>query len=312
MKTPINCVWFKRDLRIHDHTPLANAAQSASVLPVYIIEPEVIQAADFDALHWQFIQESLLDLQFSLSGLGAPLQVLRGSAVDVFKSLFDRYRFSTLWAHEETGNAITYKRDQAVAEWAASESITFAELPQNGVVRCLQDRDGWSKLWEERMRKPQTNAPENIACPDGLKSSAIPTVSDLRLSKSTRKIDIRGGEKAGLEILQSFIQSRGKRYHREMSSPNTAYDSCSRLSPYLAWGCVSMRTIVQAVRLAAGERMPKIAARAFLSRCHWHCHFMQKLESEPDIEFHSFNRACEDLRINNNGASQRLEAWQNG
>jgi len=312
MKTPINCVWFKRDLRIHDHTPLANAAQSASVLPVYIIEPEVIQAADFDALHWQFIQESLLDLQFSLSGLGAPLQVLRGSAVDVFKSLFDRYRFSTLWAHEETGNAITYKRDKAVAEWAASESVSFAELPQNGVVRCLQERDGWSKLWEERMRKPQTNAPENIACPDGLKSSAIPTVSDLRLSKSTRKIHIRGGETAGLEILQSFIQSRGKRYHREMSSPNTAYDSCSRLSPYLAWGCVSMRTIVQAVRLAAGERMPKIAARAFLSRCHWHCHFMQKLESEPDIEFHSFNRACEDLRINNNGTSQRLEAWQNG
>ena len=87
MKTPINCVWFKRDLRIHDHTPLANAAQSASVLPVYIIEPEVIQAADFDALHWQFIQESLLDLQFSLSGLGAPLQVLRGSAVDVVLSL---------------------------------------------------------------------------------------------------------------------------------------------------------------------------------------------------------------------------------
>ena len=115
------------------------------------------------------------------------------------------------------------------------------------------------------MRKPQINAPGSITCPDGLKPSAIPTVSDLRLSQSTREIDIRGGEKAGLEILQSFIQSRGQRYHREMSSPNTAYDSCSRLSAYLAWGCVSMRTVVQAVRLAAGEKMPKIAARAF---CH--------------------------------------------
>ncbi|MGK0456758.1 MAG: deoxyribodipyrimidine photo-lyase, partial [Zhongshania aliphaticivorans] len=312
MKTPINCVWFKRDLRIHDHTPLANAAQSGGVLPVYIIEPEVIQAADFDALHWQFIQESLLDLQTSLSDLGAPLQVLRGSAVDVFKSLFDRYNFSTLWAHEETGNAITYKRDRAVAKWAASKSVSFVELPQNGVVRCLQDRDGWSKPWEQRMRKPQINAPGNIACPDGLKPSAIPTVSDLRLSQSTREIDIRGGEKAGLEILQSFIQSRGQRYHREMSSPNTAYDSCSRLSAYLAWGCVSMRTVVQAVRLAAGEQMPKIAARAFLSRCHWHCHFMQKLESEPGIEFHAFNRACDDLRSENNGTSQRFEAWKNG
>lgn len=312
MNMPLHCVWFKRDLRVHDHRPLVNAARSGKVLPVYIIEPEVIHAPDFDALHWQFIRESLLDLQTSLSGLGASLQVLEGSAVDVFQSLHDRYSFSTLWAHEETGNLITYRRDQAVAVWAASKGVSFVEVPQNGVVRRLRDRDGWSGQWEHRMHESQLAAPQIASCPERLKPSLIPEVADLGLSAPKREVDIRGGEKAGSALLQSFIQSRGRRYHREMSSPNTAYDSCSRLSAYLAWGCLSMRTIVQTVRAAAGEQLPKIAARAFLSRCHWHCHFMQKLESEPAIEFHAFNRACDNLRSDNDSAGQWLEAWQKG
>ena len=312
MNSSIQCVWFKRDLRIHDHHPLFEAARAGAVLPVFIIEPEVIHAPDFDALHWQFIRESLIDLQNSLLKLSASLQLLQGNAVDVLQSLHEQYGFSTLWAHEETGNAITYERDQAVLAWAAAKNITFIELPQNGVVRRLRDRDGWARQWEQRMNEPQVAAPQNLFCPDGLKPASIPEATNLGLKISAREVDIKGGETEGLRMLQSFIQSRGHRYHREMSSPNTAYDSCSRLSAYLTWGCVSMRTIVQTVRAAAEAPLPKIAARAFLSRCHWHCHFMQKLESEPAIEFHAFNRACDDLRSKNDCAEQWLTAWQKG
>lgn len=313
MSKPIQCIWFKRDLRVHDHRPLANAARSGPILPVFIVEPEVIHAPDFDALHWKFIQESLIDLKTSLSDLGASLQILEGNAVDVLQALHDQYGFSFLWAHEETGNAVTYKRDQAVSAWAGSKNVSFVELPQNGVVRCLRDRDGWSRQWEQRMREPQVDAPQSLSCPDGLGLTEIPEAVDLGLEVSSREVDIKGGEKEGIRQLQSFIQSRGHRYHREMSSPNTAYGSCSRLSAYLAWGCISMRTVVQTVRAAAGDPLPKIAARAFLSRCHWHCHFMQKMESEPAIEFHAFNRACDDLRsVNDDEAEEWLEAWKNG
>lgn len=312
MKTPVHCVWFKRDLRVHDHRPLVNAGRAGAILPVFIIEPEVIHAPDFDALHWQFIRESLVDLQASLSKLGAPLQIVKGSAVDVLQSMHERYGFSSLWSHEETGNAITYKRDRAVAKWADYAGVSFIEIPQNGVVRRLCDRDGWSKQWEKRMHEPQVDAPQRLSYPAGLKSSDVPKSADLGLEVSEREVDICGGESAAFAVLESFIQSRGHRYHREMSSPSTAYESCSRLSAYLAWGCISMRTVVQAVRAAAGEQLPKIAARAILSRCHWHCHFMQKLESEPAIELHAFNRACDDLRSVNDDVGTRLEAWKNG
>lgn len=244
MNEAVQCVWFKRDLRISDHEPLTEVARAGPVLPVYIVEPEVIQAPDFDAMHWQFIRESLQDLSAKLLSLGLHLQVLRGNAVEVLAKLHKRYAFDCLRAHEETGNAITYRRDQAVASWTSKAGIRFLE------------------------------------------SAAEP-------------------------VLESFLSGRGTRYHREMSSPNTAYQSCSRLSPYLTWGCISMRTVVQRVRAAAGDAIPKVAARSFLSRCHWHCHFMQKLESEPAIEFCAFNRACDGLRTDMVD-KERLEAWKSG
>lgn len=308
---PVQCVWFKRDLRMLDHAPLAEAAQRGPILPLYVIEPEVIGAADFDGMHWGFIRESLACLQGSLRELGAELQVVRGNAVEVLESLRERYRVKGLWAHEETGNAITYRRDLAVGDWALAKGVTFNELPQNGVVRPLGDRDGWSRRWETRMRAPMVPVPAALAAVDGLQPCALPAISELGIEESPRELDIRGGEHAAQQTLMSFIGGRGERYHREMSSPNTAYNSCSRLSAYLAWGCISMRSVVQTVRAAAGESMPKVAARAFLSRCHWHCHFMQKLESEPAIEFHAFNRACDDLRRGDLD-THRLEAWKGG
>lgn len=307
-------VWFKRDLRVRDHRPLVEAAKRGPIIPLYLIEPEVIGAADFDALHWTFIAESLHDLRSALYETGTSLLVEHGSAVDVFERLWKQYSFQAIRAHEETGNAVTFTRDQAVARWAASRGVAFHEYPQNGVVRRLKDRDGWARQWESRIREPILEAPQKVSAHPRLPKDPvfIPSAATLGLTTAPgRDVDLRGGTTEGWRVLNTFTQGRGKAYHREMSSPLTAYNSCSRISPYLAWGCLSLREVVTTVRAAAGEGMTKRAASAFLSRCHWHCHFMQKLESEPAIEFRAFNRACDKLRTRGANAG-RLTAWQNG
>lgn len=305
-------MWFKRDLRVTDHEPMAAAAEAGPILPLYIIEPEVIQAADFDAMHWQFIRESLIQLQNNLAERGLALQVIHGSAVEVFESLRVRFDIAGIHAHEETGNRITYDRDRAVKRWADVAGVSFQETPQNGVQRCLRDRDGWAGQWEWHMTQPLAQVPDQMEQAPDLTATEVPSAEELGLRVMPREVDLSGGEDEGRRVLQGFIGGRGHRYHREMSSPNTAYESCSRISPYLTWGCLSMRTVVQTVREAAASGgMPKVASRAFLSRCHWHCHFMQKLESEPAIEFHAFNRACDTLRPKEIDP-ERLDAWQSG
>ncbi len=306
----VQCVWLKRDLRVCDHRPLVEAAARGPVVVLYIVEPNLINAADFDGLHWEFIRQSLLDLDAGVRELGGALCIRHGEATEVLAELHRSYVFEGLWSHEETGNAWSYERDKQVARWARGAGVPWQEFSQNGVVRGLRDRDGWSRVWEARMAEALLQVPVALRRPSPVvPSCAIPTCAELSLSLEGRAVDLVGGEGEGLRVLQSFIEERGRRYHREMSSPNLAYQSCSRLSPYLAWGCVSLRTAYQAIATAAGTQMPKIAARAVIARLHWHCHFMQKLESEPAIELHAFNRACDTLRAEGHDPA-KLEAWQ--
>jgi deoxyribodipyrimidine photo-lyase len=121
-------------------------------------------------------------------------------------------------------------------------------------------------------------------------------------------------------VFDDFLTARGNAYNKVMSSPNTAFDGCSRLSPHLACGTLSMREVVQAtrarryqVRALPPERRGgwSAALAAFEGRLHWHCHFIQKLESEPSIEFENLHRACDGLRENDFDA-ERFEAWRAG
>jgi deoxyribodipyrimidine photo-lyase len=111
----------------------------------------------------------------------------------------------------------------------------------------------------------------------------------------------RGGRPLALATLHSFLHARSLGYRGGISSPLTAPDACSRLSAYLAWGCISLREVVQQTRTLI-EQLPPQASRhraglsAFLSRLYWHCHFIQKLESEPDIEFRNMHRGYDGLR----------------
>jgi deoxyribodipyrimidine photo-lyase len=125
-------------------------------------------------------------------------------------------------------------------------------------------------------------------------------------------VDVQGGgEHEAEETLRSFLYMRGANYQRAMSSPITAWDACSRLSPHLAWGTISLRRVYQAMlQRQEGLRMMDVKERAelsgpwlkamvsFGSRLHWRSHFMQKLEDEPRIEFENFNMAYDGLREN--------------
>jgi deoxyribodipyrimidine photo-lyase len=139
-------VWFKRDLRAHDHAPLAAAAARGPVLALYVIEPDLWQQPDSSSRHWQFIRESLIDLSQSLRHLGGALVVQSGSLTQVLQRLREDYGSFELHSHEETGNAWTYARDLQVAAWCAGNGIVWHEYPSNGVIRRLGNRDRWAAL----------------------------------------------------------------------------------------------------------------------------------------------------------------------
>lgn len=315
----LQLVWFKRDLRTHDHEALHRAAAAGPVLPLYIVEPGLWQQADMAGRHWDFIRECLQSLDRELTALGQGLLVRTGDAVAILDAIIARHDVAAVWSHQETGNAWTYARDRAVAQLLRRKGIPWHQPRQHGVVRGPVDRDGWSRQWENLMRRPQF-APPSLQPVPGLEPGRVPVQPLPQWSTDFCPGRQHGGRPAAVQTLHSFLEQRGARYHLEMSSPRTAHSSCSRISTHLAWGTLSVREALQATRQRRDElrQQPSTergswgrALAAFEGRLHWHCHFIQKLETEPRLEFENMQRATAGLR-NETCDPLRLQAWQSG
>ncbi len=323
MKKP-QLVWFKKDLRIEDHAPFAEAASRGPVIALFVYEDEIINAPDYAGRHHQFLNECLEELNDQLSRLGGYLLIQRGNLVQVLQQLHEQTGFEQIWSHEETGNAISYRRDIAVSAWCRENRIGWNEIPQTGVVRRLGNRDGWAGRWAQRMNAPIIPAPPNVTFyskPESLHLLGTSAFSGIA-SDSASSIQ-QGGRKQALQLQRSFLTERGAGYRKEMSSPLTAEESCSRLSPYFTFGCLSIREAYQTARDYRAELYDrkkdgqKIAPgwfgslKSYLGRLRWHCHFMQKLEDEPSIEFSNFSRVYDGLR-ENEWNEEWHQAWCEG
>ncbi|MEO1544605.1 MAG: FAD-binding domain-containing protein, partial [Pseudomonadota bacterium] len=319
--TPLQVVWFKRDLRVHDHAALAGAAASGPVLPLFVAEPSLYAQPDAAGRHWEFLSECLHELTQDLAALGQPMIVRTGDVIDILQGIHDSYGIAALWSHQETGNGWTYARDKRVLRWCRQNEITWHEPRQFGVTRKLHDRNGWASGWDNQMAEPQHPTPASLLPIVKTDSGQIPSGQDLGLAHDPCPQRQPGGREEGLKLLETFLTDRGQNYRREMSSPVTAFDACSRLSTHLAYGSLSMREITQATYsqmriLKDVEQTPGVKAwRASLSsyagRLHWHCHFMQKLEDEPSLEFKNLHKAYDGLRAEE-ADSVKLEAWAKG
>ncbi len=307
-------IWFKRDLRTHDHPALTRAAGLGAVLPLYIVEPDYWQLPDTSARQWAFTAETLTDLRGQLAQLGAPLVVRVGDAVQVLERMCRQHAITRIISHEETGNGWTYARDRAVAAWARASGIVWEELPQSGVVRRLVSRNGWQGQRDSFMAAPSLPVPDALRAVPDLEPGMIPTARALRLADDRCAHRQIGGRAQGLALLDSFLTTRGEPYRAAMSSPVTGERACSRLSPHIALGSLSLREVVQKTGLRQAERAGGRwggSLASFQSRLAWRDHFTQKLEDQPSIETRCLQRAAETLRPRESDAS-RLAAWEMG
>lgn len=315
----MNVVWFKRDLRTVDHEALAKASMHSSVLPLYILEPELWQQPDMSYRHYAFLSESLYDLDKSLQALGHQLIIKVGDAEQILQKIHSSFPIRELWSHQETWNDWTYQRDQRIKRWTHEKNIPWREPRQNGIVRCLMDRDGWAVRWYKQMNKAIISAPVKVNAVN-IKSEKLLAASELGLEKDQCLGRQKGGRSEGLKLLHSFLYHRGEGYTKEMSSPVTAFESCSRLSAHIAFGTLSLREVFHA-SVKRNEEIRNLpygvkgkwpsALKSFSGRLRWHCHFMQKLEDEPAIEFKNMHPAYNGLRENDFN-EKYFNAWATG
>jgi deoxyribodipyrimidine photo-lyase len=313
-KKAINIVWFKRDLRFTDHEPLFCAyQQDLPILLVYFFEPSVMSYDDSDVRHWRFIYESIQDLQTKLDAINSKIYFFHQEVEPVFNEILKNFEVQNVFSHQEIGNKVTFDRDIQMQQFFSKNKIVWKEFQMHGVIRKLKSRQDWDKRWEQVMQAEQKILKlENLKLEtlneefyDSIKGENLP----IEITIPNKNFQ-QGGENLAWRYLDSFVKTRYVNYSKHISKPALSRKACSRLSPYLTYGNISMRMVYQYTNQFYEGSKNKRAILNFVSRLHWHCHFIQKFEDECEMEFENANRAYDTLVKPKN--ETYIKAWQEG
>jgi deoxyribodipyrimidine photo-lyase len=311
-KEEIHVVWFKRDLRLQDNEAIQNAlASNKRVLFLYVFENSLIEDPHYDTRHWDFIKQSVVALNAELKKYDTKVLCVQTEVVNAFNQIFDSFKVDTVFSHQETGLLITYNRDKEFTRYCRNNSVTWKENNNNGVLRGLLNRADWFDKWDDYMYDTQI---KNTL--DAEQFISIEEIEQIEAYFNTVALETpkhsyfqQGGTKMAWKYADTFFQTRHEKYMSNISKPALARQSCSRLSPYLAWGNVSIRQIFQ----EATKRKTDANKRhlgAFISRLRWQAHFIQKFEMEHTMENASINKGYQKLKKSISLEYQK--AWETG
>ncbi len=312
-KKHITIVWLKRDLRLQDNEAITNAlALDRPVLFLYIFENSLKDDPHYSQRHWNFIKESINDLNEYLKTYNSKILSVQGEVINTFNKLLVNYNVTHVFSHQETGLQITYNRDKSFKRFCRNNLIEWFENINNGVYRGLKNREHWVEKWEQYMIQPQRSFKPN--------KSQLVSIEELeKIEKSFSLVDVetprdtvfqKGGTTTGKRYVNSFFDERHKNYMYDISKPLLARKGCSRISPYLAWGNLSVRQVWQEAKKVRNDSNKKRDLDAFTSRLRWQAHFIQKFEMEHTMEEASLNKGFKKLKKD---ISEKYQiAWKNG
>jgi deoxyribodipyrimidine photo-lyase len=354
----VSVIWLKRDLRLRDHQPLFDAVNNGdNILLLYCWEPSLLADPHMDVRHWRFVEQSLADINAQLPS-GIRVLQMHMEVHEALSQIQEYFTISSLRSYQEIGLLVTYNRDKEIATYCIKSKIPFLECNTGAVIRGLPNRARWQKNWEAhfnsatydfdihlakwvnwtehaRLADSDTTysafslsgsvscARRNPLVSGGASASSSATEDSAEHSSDEDRSQMQqGGEKRAWHVMKHFFEERGKYYHKHISRPFDARRSCSRLSPYLAWGNISIRQVYHFVenekqikKASAGKdkALWSRALSALTSRLHWHCHFIQKFESEHTIEWRPMNAAYEKFPfIDGPEAERRFHHWKRG
>ncbi|GLK87417.1 DASH family cryptochrome [Pseudomonas turukhanskensis] len=262
-------LWFKHDLRLDDHPALIAAASSERMLPVYVLDPKLLQQGQLGAralgVHRaRFLLESLLALDGALRARGSHLLVVQGQPEHILPLLAERLDISEVVTHEEIA-------PQALSEIARLRAklgqVPLRLVPGHGLLQASElpcpveqlpavYRDFCAVMEERLVVFQPLAAPERLpAIPEAAVELLMPppTLSHLGLGEPIHIADsafpFSGGEAAAQGRLRDYLwDSQGVRQYASARDSLIGTEYSSKLSPWLANGCLSVRRVVADLR----------------------------------------------------------------
>ena len=298
--------WIRRDLRLYDNPALRRAAEAGAVLPVFILDPRLLQRPA--PRRQAFLFGGLRQLDADLRQRGSRLLVLRGDPLEQLRRLLAQTGAESIHAVEDY-SPYALLRDTAVARSLPLRLHTGLTVHPPAALRKADGRPytvftPFSKNWKALpFAYLPLPIPERLEGAPELPSEAIP---DLPLPPG-----FPPGEAEALRRLDAFLDGPGLDYADGRNRLD--WDGTSALSPYLRFGMLSPRLACQRV-LEKIQCAPDDAARksfeTWLNELIWREFYNAILYEFPGVLGGAFNPALRQIRWRS--APADLLAWQEG
>ncbi|MDH3637693.1 MAG: DNA photolyase family protein [Gammaproteobacteria bacterium] len=280
---------FRRDLRLEDNRGLLRALEeSERVVPLFIFDPRQIDAAKngyFSHNSFQFMIESLEELDQALKNRGSQLQFGHGTAAEVLEDLLSSGRFQAVYFNADY-TPFAKKRDRALKSVCDKKGVAFHTTHDALLARPqdVQTGDGQPyKVYTAFMKKARasTNVPKPRA--NNFSTFYTSRIGDLQGISlfdelmpvaERRKLAQRGGRSQALQRARSFEFSR---YGDDRNRPDV--DGTSKLSAHLKFGTVSVRELYRQVVDSVGEEK----ARTYTNELYWRDFYAHLLYWYPEL-----------------------------
>jgi deoxyribodipyrimidine photo-lyase len=301
-------VWFRRDLRVHDHPALTSAHRDFDeIVPVFVLDRRLILGAYPSGPRTHFLLESLKELRGALRERGGELVVREGRPEEELARL----------AHEVGATALFFSSDVSPFATRRDSGVRGAGLelhpmpgtfvaddvdgPRTGDGRPYTVFSPFHRRWREEPRREIHGAPRTLHVPAGLEAGTIPELDHFGLEPELTD-PMPPGEAAGRARMHAFLAEDLTTY---ADRHNRLAGGTSELSPYLHFGCVSPREL-ESLALARGGK----GAEAFARQLGWRDFYGHVLLHHPGNATQPFQSRYADLETDDD--AERFAAWAEG
>ena len=300
------------DLLIFNNDAFNEATKSGNILPIFIFDKEYYKLPTSSSFHLDFLKSSLEELTKTLiEKYNSKLNIYYGNTLEILSHLIDKFKINEIYSNIIFKNIYVTNLDKEVSFLLKEKNVNWRISNQFGIQLNHRIRNKWSYNWN-RFINSEPISPD-INC-EFIKDDHVQDLTKIETNNIGDGDIQAGGRKNAIELLDTFLNDRSENYQRDMSSPITGEVSCSRLSPHIAFGNISITEIFKKTNDKLKSELSytkKKSLIAFKSRLAWHCHFIQKLYDEPEIEFRNMNSAYNGIRENDFNEKFYL-AWKNG
>ena len=310
--TAVAILWLRRDLRLRDNPALAAAAEADLLIPVFCLDPRLLQGRHQSGARTQFMLDCLHDVDRSLRELGSRILVRHGTPERELPAVARELGARAVHATADVG-PYARRRDAAVSSALAADDIELTLHPGLFVVDDpaeIRTSDGgpytvftpYHRSWERASRRAPLPRPRSLpGLPPGVKTGRIPSLKALGLSQPLSEPPA-GGERAAWARLEAFLADGVDGYHEQRDA--LGHNGTSALSAYLHFGCLSARQVE--------HRLPSSPGAAELRRqlC-WRDFYAQVLRSFPR-NARSEHQARYRAQLRWSRSNRNFDAWRDG